>query len=110
MNSSVADVGSQGVGDRRPLTLIALFLMARFTVWGRQYWQITGDYFRGRSSIKVWIWLGVLLLSVMISVRINVLISFFSNDLYTSLQVAFEATSAKRTPCARTPSAASGTR
>lgn len=78
-----------------PLTLIALFLMARFTVWGRQYWQITGDYFRGRSSIKVWIWLGVLLLSVMISVRINVLISFFSNDLYTSLQVAFEATSAK---------------
>jgi len=78
-----------------PLTVVALFLMARFTVWGRQYWQITGDYFRGRSSIKVWIWLGVLLLSVMISVRINVLISFFSNDLYTSLQVAFEATSAK---------------
>ena len=78
-----------------PLTVIALFLMARFTVWGRQYWRITGDYFRGRSSIKVWIWLGVLLLSVMISVRINVLISFFSNDLYTSLQVAFEATSAK---------------
>ena len=30
----------------------------------------------------------------MISVRISVLLSFFSNDLYTSLQVAFEATSA----------------
>ncbi len=75
------------------LTLIVLVLLARFTVWGRQYWRITGDYFTGRSSVKLWIWLGALLLSVMISVRINVLISYFSNDLYTSLQVAFEATS-----------------
>lgn len=76
------------------LTLLVLFLLARFTLWGRQYWRITGDYFKGRSAVKLWIWLAVLLLSVMIAVRINVLISFFSNDLYTSLQVAFEATGA----------------
>ena len=76
------------------LTLIALVLLARFTVWGRQYWRVTGGYFTGRSAVKLWVWLGVLLLSVMISVRISVLLSFFSNDLYTSLQVAFEATSA----------------
>ena len=77
-----------------PLTLIVLVLLARFTVWGRQYWRVTGDYFTGRSAVKLWVWLGVLLLSVMISVRISVLLSYFSNDLYTSLQVAFEATSA----------------
>jgi putative ATP-binding cassette transporter len=76
------------------LTLIVLVLLARFTVWGRQYWRVTGDYFTGRSAVKLWVWLGVLLLSVMISVRISVLLSYFSNDLYTSLQVAFEATSA----------------
>jgi putative ATP-binding cassette transporter len=76
------------------VTMIVLFLLARLTVWGRQYWRITGDYFKGRSAVRVWIWLGVLLLSVMIMVRINVLLSYFSNDLYTSLQVAFEATSA----------------
>lgn len=76
------------------VTLVVLFLLARFTVWGRQYWRITGDYFKGRSALKIWIWLAVLLLSVMISVRINVLLSYFSNDLYTSLQVAFEANSA----------------
>ena len=76
------------------VTLIVLVLLARFTLWGQQYWRITGDYFKGRSAIKLWIWMGVLLLSVMISVRINVLLSYFSNDLYTSLQVAFEATSA----------------
>jgi putative ATP-binding cassette transporter len=77
-----------------PLTLIVLVLLARFTVWGRQYWRVTGAYFTGRSAVKLWVWLGVLLLSVMISVRISVLLSYFSNDLYTSLQVAFEATSA----------------
>ena len=76
------------------LTLIVLVLLARFTVWGRQYWRVTGAYFTGRSAVKLWVWLGVLLLSVMISVRISVLLSYFSNDLYTSLQVAFEATSA----------------
>ncbi len=76
------------------LTLVVLFLLARLTVWGRQYWRITGDYFKGRDAVKVWIWLAVLLLSVMISVRINVLLSYFSNDLYTSLQVAFQARSA----------------
>ncbi len=79
------------------VTLIVLVLLVRFTIWGRQYWQITGDYFKGRSAVKLWIWLGVLLLSVMISVRINVLLSYFSNDLYSSLQVAFEATSASET-------------
>ena len=73
------------------VALVVLYLLGRFTVWGRQYWQVTGDYFRGRAAVKIWIWLAVLLLSVMISVRINVLLSFFSNDLYTSLQVAFEA-------------------
>ncbi|MGI9161964.1 MAG: ABC transporter ATP-binding protein/permease [Mycobacterium sp.] len=77
------------------VTVLVLFLLARFTVWGRQYWRVTGDYFRGRESVRIWIWLAVLLLSVMISVRINVLLSYFSNDLYTSLQVAFEATSAR---------------
>ena len=78
-------------------TLIVLFLLARFTIWGRQYWRVTGDYFKGRESVRVWIWLGVLLFSVMISVRISVLLSFFSNDLYTSLQVAFQAGSANET-------------
>jgi len=79
------------------VTLVVLFLLARFTLWGRQYWRVTGDYFRGRAAVKIWIWLAVLLLSVMISVRINVLLSFFSNDLYTSLQVAFQAASANET-------------
>lgn len=72
------------------LSLIVLFLLAKYTVWGRQYWRITGDYFKGRQSIRVWIWIAVLLLSTIISVRLDVLLSYYSNDLFTSLQVAFQ--------------------
>ncbi len=74
---------------------LVLFLLTRFTVWGRQFWRITGDYFRGRESVQVWIWLAVLLLSVMISVRLDVLLSYFSNDMYSALQTAFQAFGAK---------------
>jgi putative ATP-binding cassette transporter len=68
-------------------TMAVLVLIARYTTWGRQFWRVTGAYFTGRSSIKVWVWLGVLLLSVIISVRIDVLISYYGNDMMTSFQV-----------------------
>ena len=44
-------------------TLVICVLLARYTVWGRQFWRITGDYFTGRESVKVWVWLAVILLS-----------------------------------------------
>ena len=72
------------------LSLLVLVLLAKFTVWGRQYWRITGDYFKGRKSIGVWAWVAVLLLSTIISVRLDVLLSYYGNDLFTSLQVAFQ--------------------
>lgn len=68
-------------------TMVVLVLLSRFTTWGRQFWRVTGAYFSGRESIKVWIWLAALLLSVIIGVRIDVLLSYYSNDLFTSFQV-----------------------
>src|SRR5262249_55626631 len=70
--------------------LVALVLARYLTVWGRQYWRITGDYFTGRNAVRVWLKLGVLLLLVLFSVRLMVLFSYQSNDLYTALQKAFE--------------------
>jgi len=67
-------------------TLVILVLIYRFTVWGRQFWRVTGDYFRGPESVTVWIWPGVLLLSVVAGVRIDVLLSFQGNDMMTSFQ------------------------
>ena len=67
-------------------TLVILVLIYRFTIWGRQFWRVTVDYFRGPESVTVWIWLGVLLLSVVAGVRIDVLLSFQGNDMMTSFQ------------------------
>jgi putative ATP-binding cassette transporter len=71
-------------------TLIILVLIARFTKWGRQFWRITAPYFTGAASLKVWLWLAVLLLSVIAGVRLSVLFSFQGNDMLTSLQVVAE--------------------
>ena len=72
------------------VTVVLLVALARYTTWGRQFWRVTGAYFRGPESIGVWAWLGVLLFLTLITVRLNVLLSYQGNDLYSSLQVAFE--------------------
>jgi vitamin B12/bleomycin/antimicrobial peptide transport system ATP-binding/permease protein len=70
--------------------LVVLVLIRYLTVWGRQYWRITGAYFTGRRAVPVWLMFGVLLFSVVVAVRLNVLFSYQSNDLYSALQTAFE--------------------
>jgi putative ATP-binding cassette transporter len=68
-------------------TVAILALIFRYTTWGRQFWRITGAYFTGRSSLKIWLWLASMLLLVIIGVRIDVLMSYYGNDLMTSFQV-----------------------
>src|SRR5262245_26334144 len=72
------------------LTLAVLAVVARYTTWGKQFWRVTGPYFVGRQSLPVWGLLSVLLLSVMISVRMDVLFSYYLNDQSSALQVAIE--------------------
>ena len=68
-------------------TLLICVLIAKYTVWGRQFWRITGDYFKGPESVKVWLWLAVILLSVVSGVRLSVLFTFQGSDMMTSFQV-----------------------
>ena len=68
----------------------SLVLLRYLTGWGRQYWRITGGYFTGRHAVPVWLMLAVLLLLVLLSVRLTVLLSYQSNDMFSSLQTAFE--------------------
>jgi vitamin B12/bleomycin/antimicrobial peptide transport system ATP-binding/permease protein len=70
--------------------LVVCTLLARYTVWGRQFWRVTGDYFKGQRSVPVWALLGVLLALVMIDVRITVLFTYQSNDQFSALQAAFQ--------------------
>jgi vitamin B12/bleomycin/antimicrobial peptide transport system ATP-binding/permease protein len=70
--------------------VVALLAFRYFTPWGRQFWRITRGYFVGRASVKVWLMLGVLLLSVLVSVRLTVLFSYQGNDLLTGVQKAVQ--------------------
>jgi len=70
--------------------LFVAVVVVRSTRWGGQFWHITGDYFTGRRSAPVLTLFSVLLLSVMVSVRLTVLFTYYSNDLYSALQTAFQ--------------------
>ncbi|OBI51922.1 hypothetical protein A5707_12810 [Mycobacterium kyorinense] len=71
--------------------VVVVLVVLRFvTPWGHQFWRITGGYFTGRHSIPVWLMLGILLLSVVIAVRLNVLFSYQANDLNSSIQTAVQ--------------------
>jgi vitamin B12/bleomycin/antimicrobial peptide transport system ATP-binding/permease protein len=70
--------------------LLVLALLGRFTEWGRQFWRVSGPYFTGRPSVPVWAVLALLLVLTVISVRINVLLTYYVNDLFTAVQVAFQ--------------------
>ena len=67
-----------------------LALLRLLTTWGRQFWRITGGYFTGPHSAKVWLMLGVLLLSVVVTVRLTVLFSYQANDLSSAVQTAVQ--------------------
>ena len=66
--------------------LIVLVLIRYLTVWAGN----TGGSPVRTSPVggpcRCWLMFGVLLLSVILSVRLNVLFSYQSNDLYTALQ------------------------
>jgi putative ATP-binding cassette transporter len=66
------------------------WLLIRRTRWGRQFWRLSGEYFIPRQ--RTWLsWrpiltVALLLLLTVIGVRINVLLTYQSNGLYTALQ------------------------
>lgn len=74
---------------------VVLGALGRFTEWGRQFRRINGPYFTARESrVPVWLMLAALLASAILAVRISVLLSYYGNDLFSSLQVAFEGNTA----------------
>ena len=57
--------------------LVVLALFARFTTWGRQFWRSPATTSRDARAFRSGRLLRVLLLSVMISVRMDVLFSYY---------------------------------
>ncbi|MCS6764437.1 MAG: ABC transporter ATP-binding protein/permease [Candidatus Protistobacter heckmanni] len=63
--------------------LLATWVLARTTVWGRHFWALTGGYFASREARAR---LAFILLLTLAGVRLDVLITNWYNGMYTSLQ------------------------
>lgn len=60
--------------------------LARWTHWGQQFWLLTGAYFSPKHSWRPLLMVALMLLLALLSVRMNVLLSFWSNGFYSGLQ------------------------
>ncbi|MYN12285.1 ATP-binding cassette domain-containing protein [Pusillimonas sp. TS35] len=63
-----------------------VFALARYTVWGRQFWVLTASYFSPRRNWRPLAALGLLLLLTLAAVRLQVLFSNWYNSMYSALQ------------------------
>ncbi|PLC51864.1 ABC transporter ATP-binding protein [Pollutimonas subterranea] len=68
------------------LSAATVWGLARFTVWGRQFWSLTAAYFLPRRDWRPLATLLLILFLTLCAVRLDVLLSDWSNTMYTSLQ------------------------
>ena len=76
-------------GITAPCVLVVLVVVGRMTEWGRQFWRVTGDYFKGRQSLPVWVMVAAV---AAVDDRLGPhqrATSYYINDLFSSLQVSF---------------------
>lgn len=62
------------------------WLLVRTTLWGRQFWRLSGAFFSPRRSFKSIAVMAVMLFFTLAAVRVNVLFSSWYNSMYTALQ------------------------
>lgn len=65
---------------------LAVWLLARFTHWGRQFWALTAAWFSPRRSWRPLAGAGLILLLTLAAVRVDVLFSNWYNTMYSALQ------------------------
>ena len=65
---------------------LGIFLLVRFTHWGKQFWQFAGGYLSPRRSIKPLLFFLLIVAMTLVSVRISLVHSEWYNNMYTSLQ------------------------
>lgn len=56
------------------------------TRWGRNFWRINKEFFFGRKSFKVWLYVGTILLLTLTNVRLSVATTYWNRGLFDSLQ------------------------
>lgn len=68
------------------LAAASVWGLARFTVWGRQFWALAAGYFSPRHSWRPLATLALILFLTLCAVRLDVLFSDWYNTMYTALQ------------------------
>ena len=71
------------------VSTVMVWLLTRFTPWGKQFWRLAIPYFRPRDSWSSWcplLTVLVMLWLTVFGVRLAVLISYSTSGLYTALQ------------------------
>lgn len=63
-----------------------IFLLVRFTRWGKQFWQFAGGYLSPKRSIKPLFFFLLIVTLTLVSVRISLVYSEWYRNMYTSLQ------------------------
>jgi len=69
------------------ISAIAIRLLSRRSVWGKQFWRLTGEYFLPQTQgWRPILSVLLILLITLAGVRLNVLFSNWYNGMYTALQ------------------------
>ncbi len=68
------------------LAVSCIGVLARCTIWGRQFWALAAGYFSPRRSWRPLATLALILFLTLCAVRLDVLFSNWYNTMYTSLQ------------------------
>ena len=63
-----------------------IFLLVRFTQWGKQFWMFAGGYLSPKRSIKPTLFFLLIVAMTLLSVRISLVHSEWYKNMYTSLQ------------------------
>ena len=63
-----------------------IFLLVRFSRWGKQFWQFAGGYLSPKRSVKPLLFFLLIVALTLVSVRISLVYSKWYNNMYTSLQ------------------------
>ena len=76
----------------RTLTITAvvfsfgIFLLIRFTHWGKQFWMFAGGYLSPKRSLKPILFFILIVAMTLFSVRLSLVPSEWYKNMYTSLQ------------------------
>ena len=65
---------------------VTFWLLSRHTVWGRQFWRVSRDYFHPKHRSRPLLSLMLIVLMTLFGVRLNVVLSFWSNQFFNAMQ------------------------